>query len=83
MFEAPLLPFAPLARYVPPPESRFRAAKTGGTMIPGIYLGHVHRAGGMVGSESYVAPLRQLDGLNMEAGRTPEGKRPTMQKSDQ
>eukprot|EP00959_Pyramimonas_sp_CCMP1952_P364099 7624845-Pyramimonas_sp.AAC.1 len=38
MFEAPLFPFGSLVRYVPPPESRFRTAKTGGTMIPGIYL---------------------------------------------
>eukprot|EP00959_Pyramimonas_sp_CCMP1952_P332985 6972905-Pyramimonas_sp.AAC.1 len=37
----------------------------------------------MVGPESYVVPLRQLDGLNMESGRTPEGKRPTIEKSDQ
>eukprot|EP00959_Pyramimonas_sp_CCMP1952_P427019 8943581-Pyramimonas_sp.AAC.1 len=83
MFEAPLLPFGSLVRYVPPPESRFRTAKAGGTMIPGIYLGYVHKAGGMVGPESYVVPLRQLGGLNMESGRTPEGKRPTIEKSDQ
>eukprot|EP00959_Pyramimonas_sp_CCMP1952_P134680 2818679-Pyramimonas_sp.AAC.1 len=37
-FYAPLLPFGSLVRYVPPPESRFRTAKTGATMIPGIYL---------------------------------------------
>eukprot|EP00959_Pyramimonas_sp_CCMP1952_P398509 8350413-Pyramimonas_sp.AAC.1 len=37
----------------------------------------------MVGPESYVVPLRQPDGLSMEPGRTPEGKRPTMEKSDQ
>eukprot|EP00959_Pyramimonas_sp_CCMP1952_P416643 8729019-Pyramimonas_sp.AAC.1 len=37
----------------------------------------------MVGPESYVAPLRQLDGLDMESGRTPEGKRPTIEKFDQ
>eukprot|EP00959_Pyramimonas_sp_CCMP1952_P319173 6678431-Pyramimonas_sp.AAC.1 len=37
-FEAPLLPFGPLARHVPPPGSRFRTAETGGTMITGIYL---------------------------------------------
>eukprot|EP00959_Pyramimonas_sp_CCMP1952_P133383 2789081-Pyramimonas_sp.AAC.1 len=52
-------------------------------MIPGIYLGCVHKAGGMVGPESYVVPLRQLDGLNMESGRTLEGKRPAIEKSDQ
>eukprot|EP00959_Pyramimonas_sp_CCMP1952_P185072 3869975-Pyramimonas_sp.AAC.1 len=52
-------------------------------MIPGTYLGHVHKAGGLVGPDSYVIPLRQLDGLNMESGRTPEGKRPTIEKSDQ
>eukprot|EP00959_Pyramimonas_sp_CCMP1952_P289896 6062995-Pyramimonas_sp.AAC.1 len=52
-------------------------------MIPGIYLGHVHKAGGLYGPDSYVIPLRQLDGLNMESGRTPEGKRPTIEKSDQ
>eukprot|EP00959_Pyramimonas_sp_CCMP1952_P004988 104602-Pyramimonas_sp.AAC.1 len=52
-------------------------------MIPGIYLGHVHKAGGLVGPDSYVIPLRQLDGLNMESGRTPEGKRPMIEKSDQ
>ena len=52
-------------------------------MITGIYLGYVHKAGGMVGPESYVVPLRQLDGLNMESGRTPEGKRPIIEKSDQ
>eukprot|EP00959_Pyramimonas_sp_CCMP1952_P466855 9490645-Pyramimonas_sp.AAC.1 len=46
-FEAPLLPFGPLARHVPPPESRFRIAKTGGAMILGSYLGYVHKAGGM------------------------------------
>eukprot|EP00959_Pyramimonas_sp_CCMP1952_P381107 7985569-Pyramimonas_sp.AAC.1 len=52
-------------------------------MIPGIYLGHVHKAGGMVGPESYVVPLRQLGGLSMESGSAPEGKRPTIEKSDQ
>eukprot|EP00959_Pyramimonas_sp_CCMP1952_P301066 6299274-Pyramimonas_sp.AAC.1 len=52
-------------------------------MIPGIYLGHVHKAGGSVGPDSYVIPLRQLDGLNMESGRTPEGKRPNIEQSDQ
>eukprot|EP00959_Pyramimonas_sp_CCMP1952_P142633 2986337-Pyramimonas_sp.AAC.1 len=52
-------------------------------MIPGIYLGYAHKAGGMVGQESYVVPLRQLGGRSMESGRTPEGKRPTMEKSDQ
>ena len=52
-------------------------------MITGIYLGYVHKAGGMVGPDSYVVPLRQLDGLNMETGRTPEGKRPIIEKSDQ
>eukprot|EP00959_Pyramimonas_sp_CCMP1952_P344094 7206992-Pyramimonas_sp.AAC.1 len=36
-FDAPLLPFGSLMRYAPPPESRFRTAKTGATMIPGIY----------------------------------------------
>eukprot|EP00959_Pyramimonas_sp_CCMP1952_P214280 4483681-Pyramimonas_sp.AAC.1 len=50
-------------------------------MIPGIYLGYVHKAVGLVGPDSYVVPLRQLDGLNMESGRTPEGKRPTIEKS--
>eukprot|EP00959_Pyramimonas_sp_CCMP1952_P179510 3753123-Pyramimonas_sp.AAC.1 len=34
-----------LMRYVPPPESRFRTAKTGAAMVPGIYLGYVHKAG--------------------------------------
>eukprot|EP00959_Pyramimonas_sp_CCMP1952_P334958 7014443-Pyramimonas_sp.AAC.1 len=52
-------------------------------MIPGLYLGNLHKAGGMVGRESYVVPLRQLDGLSMESGRTPEGKQPTLEKSDQ
>eukprot|EP00959_Pyramimonas_sp_CCMP1952_P276317 5775888-Pyramimonas_sp.AAC.1 len=37
----------------------------------------------MVGPESYVAPLRQLDGRNMESGRAPGGERPTMEKSGQ
>eukprot|EP00959_Pyramimonas_sp_CCMP1952_P035375 741088-Pyramimonas_sp.AAC.1 len=37
-FDAQLLPFGSLVRYVPPPESRLRTAKTGATMIPGIYL---------------------------------------------
>eukprot|EP00959_Pyramimonas_sp_CCMP1952_P039994 836317-Pyramimonas_sp.AAC.1 len=37
----------------------------------------------MVGPGSYVVPLRQLDGFNMESGRTPEGKRPTIEKSEQ
>eukprot|EP00959_Pyramimonas_sp_CCMP1952_P345602 7237740-Pyramimonas_sp.AAC.1 len=37
-FAVPLLPFGSRVRYVPPPESRFRIAKTGGTMIPGLYL---------------------------------------------
>eukprot|EP00959_Pyramimonas_sp_CCMP1952_P424696 8895413-Pyramimonas_sp.AAC.1 len=46
-FNAPLLPFGSLVRYAPPPESRFRTAKTGATMIPGIYLGCVHKAGGL------------------------------------
>eukprot|EP00959_Pyramimonas_sp_CCMP1952_P400135 8383574-Pyramimonas_sp.AAC.1 len=82
-FEAPLLPFGPLVRYMPPPESRLRAAKTGGAMIPGLSLGQVHEAGGLVGPESYVVPLRQLDGLNMESWRTPEGQRPAIEKSDQ
>eukprot|EP00959_Pyramimonas_sp_CCMP1952_P405311 8495006-Pyramimonas_sp.AAC.1 len=68
---------------MPPPESRLRIAKTGGTMISGIYFGYVHKAGGMVGPKSYVAPIRQLDGLKMETGRTPAGKRPTIEKSDQ
>eukprot|EP00959_Pyramimonas_sp_CCMP1952_P075736 1583108-Pyramimonas_sp.AAC.1 len=52
-------------------------------MIPGIYLGYVHKAGGLVGPDSYVVPLRQLDGLNMETGRAPEGERPTIEKPDQ
>eukprot|EP00959_Pyramimonas_sp_CCMP1952_P061395 1283035-Pyramimonas_sp.AAC.1 len=82
-FETPLLHFEPLVRHVPPPESRFRTAKTGGAMIPGIHLGYVHTAGGMIGPESYVVPLRQLGGLNMESGRAPEGKRPIIEKSDQ
>eukprot|EP00959_Pyramimonas_sp_CCMP1952_P114951 2403274-Pyramimonas_sp.AAC.1 len=51
-------------------------------MVTGIYFGYVHKAGGMVGPESYVSPLRQLDGLNVESGRTPAGKRPTIEKSD-
>eukprot|EP00959_Pyramimonas_sp_CCMP1952_P126439 2644400-Pyramimonas_sp.AAC.1 len=51
-------------------------------MIPGLYLGYVHKAGGLGGPESYVVPLRLLDGLNMESGCTPEGKRPTIEKSD-
>eukprot|EP00959_Pyramimonas_sp_CCMP1952_P054889 1147216-Pyramimonas_sp.AAC.1 len=37
----------------------------------------------MVGPESYVVPLRQLDWLSMESGRTPEGERPTIERSDQ
>eukprot|EP00959_Pyramimonas_sp_CCMP1952_P011867 250122-Pyramimonas_sp.AAC.1 len=48
-----------------------------------MHLGCVHKAGGMVGPESYVAPLRQLDGLNMESGRGSEGARPAIEKSDQ
>eukprot|EP00959_Pyramimonas_sp_CCMP1952_P409948 8591460-Pyramimonas_sp.AAC.1 len=52
-------------------------------MIPGICLGYVHKAGGLVGPDSYVVFLKQLDGLNMESGRTQEGKRPTIEKSDQ
>eukprot|EP00959_Pyramimonas_sp_CCMP1952_P120372 2517123-Pyramimonas_sp.AAC.1 len=52
-------------------------------MVTGIYLGYAHKAGGMVGPESYVTPLRQLDGLNMETGRTPASKRPITEKSDQ
>eukprot|EP00959_Pyramimonas_sp_CCMP1952_P405710 8503108-Pyramimonas_sp.AAC.1 len=52
-------------------------------MIPGLYLGYVHQVGGVVGPESYVVPLRQLEGLKMESGRTPEGKRPTIEKSNQ
>eukprot|EP00959_Pyramimonas_sp_CCMP1952_P066156 1381249-Pyramimonas_sp.AAC.1 len=51
-------------------------------MIPGTYLEYVHKAGGLVGPDSYVIPLRQLDGLNMESGRTLEGKRLTIEKSD-
>eukprot|EP00959_Pyramimonas_sp_CCMP1952_P182454 3815370-Pyramimonas_sp.AAC.1 len=52
-------------------------------MIAGIYFGSVHKAGGMVGPGSYVTPLRQLDGPNMETGRTPAGKRPIIEESDQ
>jgi len=37
----------------------------------------------MVGPDSYVLPFRQLEGLNMETGMTPEGKRPIIEKSDQ
>eukprot|EP00959_Pyramimonas_sp_CCMP1952_P420971 8818578-Pyramimonas_sp.AAC.1 len=55
-FDAPLLPFGSLVRCVPPPESRFRTAKTGATVIPGIYLGYVHKAGGLVEPDSYVVP---------------------------
>eukprot|EP00959_Pyramimonas_sp_CCMP1952_P236191 4936220-Pyramimonas_sp.AAC.1 len=51
-------------------------------MVTGIYLGYVRTAGGMVGPESYVTPLRQPDDLNMETGRTPAGKRPIIEKSD-
>eukprot|EP00959_Pyramimonas_sp_CCMP1952_P243482 5089426-Pyramimonas_sp.AAC.1 len=68
---------------MPPPESRLRIAKTGGTMISGIYFGYVHKAGSMFGPESYVTPIRQLDGLNMESGRAPAGKRPIIEKSCQ
>eukprot|EP00959_Pyramimonas_sp_CCMP1952_P078710 1645427-Pyramimonas_sp.AAC.1 len=82
-FNAPLLPFGSLVRYVPPLESRLRTTKTGATMVPGIYLGYVHKAGGLVPPDNYAIPLRQLDGLNMESGRTPEGKRLTIEQSDQ
>ena len=75
-FDAPLLPFGSLIRYMPPPESRYRVAKTGAAMVPGIYLGYVHKAGGLVGPDSYVLPLRQLEGLNMETGMAPEEKTP-------
>eukprot|EP00959_Pyramimonas_sp_CCMP1952_P111096 2324082-Pyramimonas_sp.AAC.1 len=37
----------------------------------------------MVGPESYVTPIRHLDGPNMGTGRTPAGKRPIVEKSDQ
>eukprot|EP00959_Pyramimonas_sp_CCMP1952_P248298 5189995-Pyramimonas_sp.AAC.1 len=30
---------------MPPPESRFRIAKTGGAMVAGMYFGYVHKAG--------------------------------------
>eukprot|EP00959_Pyramimonas_sp_CCMP1952_P372452 7799763-Pyramimonas_sp.AAC.1 len=68
---------------MPPPESRFRIAGTIGTMVTGIYLGYVRNAGGAVGPESYVTPLRQFDDLNMEAGRAPAGNRPIIERSDQ
>eukprot|EP00959_Pyramimonas_sp_CCMP1952_P181941 3804299-Pyramimonas_sp.AAC.1 len=67
---------------MPRPRSRFQVAKTSSAMVPGIYLGYVHKAGGLVGPESYVIPLRELDGLNMETGRTPDGKRPVIEKTD-
>eukprot|EP00959_Pyramimonas_sp_CCMP1952_P463812 9485559-Pyramimonas_sp.AAC.1 len=54
-FQAPLLPFGPFIRYVPPRESRYRGAKTGAVMPPGIYLGYVHKAVGMVGPDSFPA----------------------------
>eukprot|EP00959_Pyramimonas_sp_CCMP1952_P366926 7685053-Pyramimonas_sp.AAC.1 len=60
-FAVPLLPLGSLVRFMPPPESRLRIAKNGGTMISGIYFGYVHKAGSMVGRESYVAPIRQFD----------------------
>ena len=82
-FSGPLLPFGSLVKYMPPPESRYRVAKTGQNLIVGVYLGYVHKAGGCVGPDSYVVPLRQLDGLNMVTGRTPAGKRPIIEKSDQ
>eukprot|EP00959_Pyramimonas_sp_CCMP1952_P415943 8714573-Pyramimonas_sp.AAC.1 len=52
-------------------------------MVTGGYLGYVHKTEGMVGPESFVTPLRQLDGLNMGTGRTQAGKRPIIEKSDQ
>eukprot|EP00959_Pyramimonas_sp_CCMP1952_P414071 8675191-Pyramimonas_sp.AAC.1 len=80
---APLLPFGSFIRFMPPPASRLRIAKTGGAMISGINFGYAQKAGCMVGPESYVTPIRQLDGLNMETGRTPAGKRQIIEKSDQ
>eukprot|EP00959_Pyramimonas_sp_CCMP1952_P439380 9198208-Pyramimonas_sp.AAC.1 len=52
-------------------------------MVAGARLGSTHKAGGMVGPESYASPLRQLDGLSTNTGRTPAGKRPILGKPDQ
>eukprot|EP00959_Pyramimonas_sp_CCMP1952_P238215 4977999-Pyramimonas_sp.AAC.1 len=71
-----------LIRFMNRTEARLRIAKTGGAMISGISFGCVREAGGMVGPESYVTPIRQLDGLNMETGWTPAGRRPIIEKSD-
>eukprot|EP00959_Pyramimonas_sp_CCMP1952_P469899 9495751-Pyramimonas_sp.AAC.1 len=64
---------------MPPSESRFQIAKTGGAMVAGIYLGHAHVAGGPGWARSYATPLRQVDDLNTETGRTPAGKRPIVE----
>eukprot|EP00959_Pyramimonas_sp_CCMP1952_P396483 8306927-Pyramimonas_sp.AAC.1 len=38
-FAAPLLPFGSLVRFMPPPGSRLRTARTGGTMASGVFIG--------------------------------------------
>ena len=56
-FQYPLLPLGSLMRYMHPPESRFRVAKTGSTMVTGLFLGFVHKAGGVVDPDSYAVPF--------------------------
>ena len=75
----PPLHFGPLARFAPPPGSRYRIAKTGGPMVAGFYFGSAQKAGDMVEPETYASPLRQFDRFNMAHGQTPDGKRPIIE----
>eukprot|EP00959_Pyramimonas_sp_CCMP1952_P034637 726094-Pyramimonas_sp.AAC.1 len=59
--------------YMPPSELRREAATIGVPAAPGTHLGRTHTAGGLVGPESYVAPLGSLEGQNMATGRSPDG----------
>eukprot|EP00959_Pyramimonas_sp_CCMP1952_P015709 332324-Pyramimonas_sp.AAC.1 len=49
----------------------------------GFTWGAFYKAGGLVGSESSVAPLGSLEGLNMVIRRKPDGTRSVIGRSEQ
>ena len=73
-FVRKMLPFGCLVHYLPPPDGRVLRGKVDSRFIPGVFLGHYVKSGGVLGPDMCVVDLKEFDNIEWRTAEVPSGQ---------